>query len=161
MIDADELRRRLSYDRETGVFIWRLDVGRARAGMIAGADAHNGYRHICIQRHMYMAHRLAWLYVYGKWPEGEIDHANGIKSDNRIANLREATRSQNMSNKRGVRSSSGFRGVFWHKKAKRWQAHIRVNGTRINLGLFDNAQEASAVYTAAAEKYFGAFMPTE
>ena len=99
------------------------------------------------------AHRLAWLYVHGVWPPHEVDHINGDRSDNRIANLRLATRQQNSENRHGAQSNSktGLVGVSWHKRAGKWQAHIRVKGRTRYLGLFESTQDACMAYLQAKQ----------
>lgn len=158
-ITHSDLVQILDYDLETGEFTWKKQIGRGKPGVRAGADAHNGYRHICIKRRPYLAHRLAWFYVHGEWPHGEIDHINCQKSDNRISNLRLAARWQNMCNKKQVRAACGVRGVYWHRKSGKWSAQIRVNSRRIHLGLFDDLNAAGDAYRAAAAQHFGEFDP--
>jgi hypothetical protein len=85
--------------------------------------------------------------------EKHIDHKNGNPGDNRWANLRECTHAENHQNRKQQKNVSGFRGVYWHKGTKKWQAQIRVNNKLINLGYFDNPEEASKVYLAAKAKY--------
>ena len=98
-----------------------------------------------------MAHRLAWFYTYGKWPNHEVDHINGNRLDNRIANLREATRSQNeFAAKKG-------KGIRWEPKRKKWLARIGVNWKQINLGRYATREEALAAYKKAAKEAFGEF----
>lgn len=120
------LKSLLTYDPETGVFM--------RGNRIAGGLDRFGYWRIRIKGKLYKAHRLAWLYTYGYWPKGDIDHINGARRDNRLDNLREATRSQNnQNNHRAV-------GVYMHRN--KWRAIITVNKRRINLGTFDSKSEA-------------------
>src|SRR6185369_10895033 len=99
---------------------------------------HQGYWRIFIYGKAYLGHRLVWLYVYGEWPRGDIDHVNRTRSDNRLCNLRVATRSQNLGNmgRRPV-NTSGYKGVTWHKRAEKWLAQISVNRKNIYLGLFN------------------------
>lgn len=146
----------LTYDPETGVFrnrVFRSSV--AKAGDIAGCRHNMGYWRIRLDRHYMLAHRLAWFYVHGVWPE-EIDHINRDRSDTRLANLRIATHSQNMMNKtchkRGI---TGFKGVF--KKRKSFEAAISVNGKKVRLGTFKTPEEAHAAYCRAARDICGEF----
>jgi hypothetical protein len=99
----------------------------------------------------YRAHRLAWLYVHDVWPDDQIDHINGCRDDNRIANLREVTNAQNMQNlhRPHSRNTSGYLGVHFVRERNRWGAQIRDNGRKRNLGHFATAEEASAAYLAA------------
>lgn len=156
MITPERLRERLHYDPETGIFRWRVRPhrrSRRRAGDVAGYLQPQGYISIRIDTVGYRAHRLAWLYVYGCWPKPEVDHINRDRSDNRLANLREATRTQNAWNTDAHASNtSGVRGVYWHKRAGKWHAQIAAHGQMIYLGLFDSIEEAGAAYRAAEIK---------
>lgn len=106
------MKDRLSYDRETGGFFWRKRSGSQCAGNKAGTVSADGYVKIKITGKMFMAHRLAWLFTYGDWPRGEIDHINGDRADNRISNLRDVSRSANQRNaKRRRDNTSGITGV--------------------------------------------------
>lgn len=158
-------RQLLSYDPRTGIFRWRYRAmkwfeDRSRwitwnkrfAGKVAGSVAGNGYVYIGIEPYAYLAHRLAWLFVHGHWPEGNLDHINGDRSDNRIANLRSANHTENAQNQ-GMRSdnTSGFKGVSWHKQRHRWVAAITKDYKKISLGLYDTADEAHEAYIAAKQ----------
>lgn len=149
---AARLRELLDYDATTGVFKWRIGRRRvARAGSVAGTQDSDGYIKIRISGRAYKAHRLAWFYVNGVWPTLELDHINQVKTDNRISNLREVSRSENNQNKLTQRTnSSGYRGVSRHKRGDQWQARIKLNGKERYLGIFDTPEQASAAYEAAA-----------
>lgn len=139
VITQQRLREVLDYDPETGEFRWLVATGRrVNVGDLAGTDSY-GRRFIRIDKRRYRAHRLAWLYVHGRWPANEIDHINGVADDNRIANLREATRSQNCENRRKPKrnSTSGFLGVWTHKATGKLRAQIVHNGKNYHLGLFN------------------------
>jgi hypothetical protein len=158
MITAERLRELLHYDPETGVFTWRLPRRGVRAGYEAGASRSDGYRRIQVDGRVIYAHRLAWPYMTGEWPDAEIDHINGDPSDNRIVNLRPATRSQNSANGRKPSdNTSGLKGVSWHARGRKWRAQIVVNGKCRHLGLFDCPAAAHAAYLAATEKFFGEY----
>jgi hypothetical protein len=157
-ITAERLRELLDYDPETGVFRWRARRGgRAYANAVAGTIAcRHGYRQILVDLKLFLAHRLAWLYVYGEWPPGCLDHINRQRDDNRIANLRLATMAQNCANARvRCNNTSGFPGVRKHKQ--KWTAYIKYNGRQIHLGMFDAPEKAHKAYRAAAVAYFGEF----
>jgi hypothetical protein len=169
-LTAEIVRELLDYDPSTGVFTWRqrpLRVGRERAdrawntryaGKRTGNRVLSGHLQILIFGRQYSAHRLAWIYVKGEWPEHEVDHWDTNPSNNRWGNLRAATRSQNEANKNlTVRNSSGFKGVNWETRRQKWRAEIQVNRAHIFLGYFDTAEAAYAAYVAAAEKYFSEF----
>ena len=161
MITAEELRELLRYDPNTGIFRWKVKQRRVSYGVgdVAGSlDSSSGYHRIRIDGRDYRASRLAWLYVYGRWPTDEINHKNTIRDDDRLANLREATRGQNNYNtKRFSTNTSGLKGVCWRSRDRMWQAQISVNGRTRHLGKFDTPEEAHAVYRAAALERRGKF----
>ena len=144
MLTAQRLRNALSYDRTTGIFRWKISRGGAVAGAVAGTPTYRGYLHIRIDRRVYSAGRLAWLYVTGKWPVSAINYINGDRSDIRCANLREATRSQWRASVRS-KNKLGARGV-WVSKSDRYVAQIRFMGKLKYLGSFDTVDEAKAAY---------------
>ena len=110
-----------------------------------------------VDMHLIKGHRLAWFMTHGSWPENEVDHVNGDKTDNRIENLRKATRSENMRNCGMKRNNtSGFKGCRLREKG--WQARITLQGKQHHLGFFKTAAEASAAYEEAAKKLHGEFM---
>lgn len=153
------LRALLHYDPETGVFRWLVATGRrVKAGQEAGCLMPSGYVGIRIDNRRYMAHRLAWLYMTGEWPTGEIDHINGRRTINEWRNLRVATSAENKANARTPsHNTSGHKGVTFHKRRGKWAAQIHVNGKHIALGLFDNKEDAAAAYWRAARERFGQF----
>jgi HNH endonuclease len=167
---CNSLRERVSslldYNPLTGEFhykVYRAGYGaKARPGAIANSTRSTGYIMITIDGKSYSAAKLAWLLVYGEWP-GELDHINRVRNDNRIVNLRKATRQQNSGN-HGLskNSTTGVKGVCFNKRqdargAPSWQAHITPSGKRIHLGYFWTLEEAAVAYANAAEKYFGEF----
>lgn len=154
----------LDYDPETGVFRWRETCGRRKtvAGQIAGTvKKSTGYRVMKFRQKPYRANRLAWLIVTGAWPTHQVDHRNGVRSDDRWSNLRAATPSQNRANgRRRSDNASGFKGV--RKTASgRWNATIQCVATKRRLGTFDTPEEAHAAYLAAAREVFGDFARSE
>lgn len=154
-LTQDYLKSLLSYDAETGVFMWT--AGRW-AGKIGGWNNGNGYLRVGINGKQYFCHRLAWLYVYGKLPEIDTDHINGVKNDNRIVNLRACLTSENTWNS-GIRKSntSGFKGVDFNKATGKWRARLRIDGNEKHLGLFSAPELASAVRESNARKAHGEF----
>lgn len=107
---------------------------------------------------MLQAHRVAWFLHYGRFPNGELDHIDGDKANNRIENLRVATRSQNTAYRgKTKRNTSGFKGVCWHRRDKRWRASIGSKGRRLDLGSFSTPEEAFEAYKAAAVHHHGEF----
>jgi hypothetical protein len=151
-LTQERLKALLHYDPETGVFQWvGRKHGRARSKTEAGCvEKRIGYATIGIDGKVYKSHRLAWLYVYGVWPTGIIDHINHKKADNRIVNLRDVTDAQNHQNRaRNTRSASGHLGVTWHSRDAQWMAHIEAGRKRHHLGYFKNLDDAIAARKAA------------
>lgn len=151
----ERLREVLSYDPVTGDFTWLKKRGRKAAGQIAGSVRRDGYLNIRIDKQRFFAHRLAWFFQYGKWPEGVIDHINRGPLDNRIANLRDVTQQANMHNQGNAPQAhnkrTGLRGVRFHRRCtlKPFQAAIKVGGRVKSLGYFANPEEAHAAYLTA------------
>lgn len=161
-LSAARLRELLHYDPAMGVFTWATARQGIAIGQAAGCiDKSTGYRRIAIDGRDYRAHRLAWLYVHGVWPDGDLDHEDTNKDHNWIDNLRPATQSQNQANTHRHRdNASGLKGVYFYRSRNRWRASISEGDQRKHLGYFDTAEEAHAAYCAAAKKIFGAFART-
>lgn len=145
-ITAEYVRSRLQYDALTGEFTW-LKARPAMVGTRAGFTDRTGYRCIQIDGKILKAHRLAWMHVNGVWPEGEIDHINRQRSDNRIANLRDVDRRTNSLNKAYLAKNKAP-GVYWHAAAKKWTAEVKGPGIRKSLGYFKTQDEAIAARNA-------------
>jgi hypothetical protein len=147
------MKRVLRYDLETGEFWWTDDAPTKVAGKTANAKDRLGYVCIKVSGKMYKAHRLAWAFVHGHFPEEHIDHINGNPSDNRIFNLRLADRRLNMQNQRRARSDSatGLLGVS--KNGAGWRAEIRVDGKKVNLGTHQTPELAHLAYVEAKRKH--------
>lgn len=157
-LSHERLQQLLSYDPATGLFTCRVNRRcKAMAGTIAGSLSSTGYVHLTIDRKPYLAHRLAWFYVHGSWPADQVDHRNEIKSDNRIENLRLASKAQNMLNTR-IRSdnTSGVKGVSFTKRGK-WVAYISKDGKRIHLGTYPEKADAESAVNSAREEFHGEF----
>lgn len=149
-LTAERLKQLVHYDPDTGVFTHIAPRKKIRVGEQAGGiDPGSGYVVLCIDRKRHYAHRLAFLYMNGKWPAQLVDHRDGNRSNNAFSNLRDAPRLINQQNMRraACTSSSGLIGAF--KKRDRWESRIRVAGTIIRLGVFGTAEEAHAAYVAA------------
>jgi hypothetical protein len=149
------LKKNLKYDENNGLFYWVSNFHKSKIGQVAGYKMKNGYIMIGISGVGYLAHRLAWLYVNGKFPKDKIDHINGVRDDNRIANLREATQAENLQNqsKPRITNKSGYLGVSWRKSEKKYIAQIRVNGKKTKIGLFDDPKDAHLAYVEAKRKH--------
>jgi len=154
MLTAEEARRLFDYDPDTGRLIWRVTLcNRAVSGRVASTKNDSGYLMVKVQGRAYRQHRVAWLIMTGSWPAEEIDHINGDRSDNRLCNLREATRVQNAQNTARPRNATNDRrGVIWHKRAKKWVAQISVDGITRYLGTYSDLEQASQVYQDEAKK---------
>ena len=127
----------MSYDPSSGLF---KRIGN-RGG--SGYLSKSGYIKLSILSYPFLAHRLAWLYVYGNFPKNQIDHINQCRSDNRIENLREVTNKDNMKNStKRIDNKSGQVGVSWHKNRLKWRAFITVDGKQISLGYYLQYHEA-------------------
>lgn len=118
------------------------------------ADHGKGYRCGRFNGKPLFAHRVIWAIVHGHWPEQDIDHINGIRSDNRLSNLRSVSRSENMRNKmRPPNNTSGFIGVSWDKKSGKWFAQIQVCGKNNSLGHFSDKSEAVKARKRAEQEF--------
>lgn len=128
---------------------WRL-FNTKFAGKVAGTISDQGYLKINIGGVIHRAHRIAWFLNYGRWPEGDIDHINHVRADNRIVNLREVSRKENQRNQRQrSTNSSGHNGIHWRKDCQKWRAMIMVDGKSKHLGYFSSIDEAVAARNAA------------
>jgi hypothetical protein len=153
MITQSILALNLNYYPFTGLFIWNRQLGRVKKGDLAGTVNSNGYVQIRIRGKIYLAHRLAWLYVHGEFPNTMLDHINMDKKDNRIANLRLATKSQNSQNTlKSAANTSGYKGVSWYDRSKKWRASIKLNQKFKHLGLFESKEDAYEAYKKAAKE---------
>lgn len=155
-LTAAVLKSLLSYDEATGEFRWLAGVCNVPAGAVAGSRGKRGYIDICVAKERHGAHRLAWLYVYGKWPDADIDHKNGDRSDNRIANLRDVPHSVNAQNIRAAHRRNRATGLLGVRradsKAVRFNASIMTAGEVKHLGTFDEPEAAHAAYLAAKRR---------
>jgi len=154
ILTQKRLKELFSYNPETGDFTrTKTRSHNARKGDVAGSNDGAGYIRISIDKAHYRAHRLAWLYVHGKWPN-EIDHINHNRSDNRIINLREVVRHENAKNASfNSANTSGVTGVSWNKRAEKWEAYISDKTKRIKLGMFDSLIDATLVRERAEWQY--------
>lgn len=158
----EHARRMLRFDALTGKLWWRTKPsGAADAGDEAGYIMSKGYRVVKVKGDDVLAHRLIWALQYGEWPAGMLDHRNAIKDDNRVDNLRDASRSDNAANRAGWGSKNGgYKGVTRKPQRTggyRFQAAIQRAGKRVTLGCFETAEEAGQAYKEAAAQTHGAF----
>lgn len=169
MITQERLKQLVSYDAESGLFVWlpRPESKKwttRHAGKIAGTKDKLGRICLCIFNKKHFAHRLAWLYMTGSFPIDQTDHRDGDPSNNRFANLREATQTQNQHNTKthgGRKRKYGtLKGAYFStdlRKTKSWYSQIQVDGKRICLGTFSTEAEAHAAYVVAAKQHCGEF----
>lgn len=160
MISHDRLLYRLNYNPDTGDFIWKNNRDSTLIGTIAGTILEDGRWQIQVDSRLYKAHRLAWFYVYGKWPEDQLDHIDGNPLNNRLSNLRECSQTQNQQNqfKPKAHNKTGYLGVSWDSSRKKYAARIRVDGKYKYLGRFDSVEEAAQSYLEAKRKYHPFFV---
>lgn len=160
-LTARRVRALLTYDESTGVLRWQRRSGSRGAGAIAGCLAADGVRArylIGIDGKSYLLHRVIWLYVYGAFPAGQIDHINHDSSDNRLVNLRAASNQQNSWNQPLRKANTtGFKGVCFDKSRGKYVANIRDGKRKINLGRFADPEMAAQAYKQAAIKLHGEF----
>lgn len=155
MINVEMIKNLFQY--QNGNLIWLVSKGKAKKGQIAGSPDKQGYLIVRINGKAYKAHRLIFLLHKGYLPQF-IDHIDRDPSNNCIENLREATNSQNQANsKLHAKNSSGYRGVSWHKTAKKWEARASINKKQKYLGCFDTAEEAHQACKLAVQNYFGEY----
>ena len=176
----EDIRQLMSYDPETGKLFWkergaewftanRRHTADIQAGSwnkkYAGKEAFTpinsrGYHTGTVLGKMLMAHRIAWAIVHGRWPEHFLDHINRVRTDNRLANLREATNAENLRNSDVPMGESGVRGVRFDRRYGRWQARITVHGKQKHLGYYNTPEAAAAAYAEGARRYHGEFART-
>jgi len=158
-ITQEQVKELFVFYPETGNFHWKKCLDKRLIGKQTGELIKTGAVIIRTKYGKFQAHRLAWLYMFGYFPKF-LDHINGIRSDNRICNLRECTHAENHQNK-GIQSNntSGYPGVGWHKLTQKWRAYITLNRKQISLGSFDDKESAYKAYCEAKAKYH-TFCPT-
>ena len=151
-LTLNRVREQFDYNHSTGQFTWKVSIANSvKINDVAGSVDKHGYSRVRIGSKTVLCHRLAWFYIHGVWPVGEIDHINGIRHDNRIENLRVVDRTGNVQNRHKIWGKSGFMGVY--ENGSKWRSAIQVNGETISLGNFCSAEEASAAYLAAKRIY--------
>jgi len=154
MITQKRLKELLHYNPETGDFTRTISRGGVMAGSIAGAFDTHGYIQIRIDRKLHLAHRLVFLYINGEFPESQVDHVNHQRADNRIENLRQVLRQDNLQNQSlYINNSSGVSGVSWSKGLRKWKADIQICRKRIHLVYYPNINDAIIVRKMAESEY--------
>lgn len=160
-LTAARVRDLFEYDSHKGVLINKIGRAKALPGRPVGHRMHTGYLLVSIDRKQYLVHRVIWLWVNGTMPKEQIDHINLDRADNRIENLREATWSQNMANRRAHKDNqSGMKGAYFSTQSKKWVARI-YHGRNYHLGSYDTPEQAHSAYCDAAKTIFRDFARSE
>jgi len=156
MIDQETVKRLFYYDADSGSLFWRKgNGGNVKPWQQVKANNGHGYYTAKVHGRSYLAHRLAWLYVHGSMPEGDIDHKNRIRNDNRLCNLRSVSRTDNCQNiSLPSHNKSGHIGVSWHKSNNAWNVYVKVNKKNYWLGYYKDLDEAIAARKAGEQKYY-------
>jgi hypothetical protein len=149
------LKELFDYDPNTGTVTRKVATTNAvKVGDQLKRKDSNGYIQVSVDSRLYTLHRLIWVWVHGKYPDGQIDHINRIRDDNRLCNLREVTLAQNMLNKSVYTNNwTGTPGVYWHARSCKWIACISVKSRRIHLGYFSSMEVAKETYLKAKKAY--------
>jgi len=149
-VTVERLREALSYDPATGRLEWKVRISCHNPGEHAGCVKMDGYVYVNLDKNRMFGHRIAWALHYGRWPDHQLDHINGVRSDNKLANLREVTNSVNQHNRRDmVRKNGSLKGTSFSKKLGQWNASIVIDSKRFHLGTFASEEEAHAIYAEA------------
>jgi hypothetical protein len=150
-LTQERLKELFDYDKITGVFVRIKSVSNTKVGDVVKKKDSHGHLQVRIDGKQYSAHRLVWLFLFGKWPSGQIDHINGVRSDNRLENLRDVNATINAQNIHNARSDSKTKllGAAFHKASGKYVAQISVDKKIKHLGLFSTPEEAHQQYLAA------------
>lgn len=163
VLTSERLKSLVSYDEASGDFLWNRKRGGAKASRHAGhVSKQTGYRLIGIDGYLYLAHRLAWLYMHGEFPGQSIDHIDRNRDNNAKNNLRLATQAQNAANSKARSTSkSGVKGVSWCSDTNRWRATITHDGRQKSLGRYVDMDSAISAYQAEAIRLHSSFAFTD
>ena len=157
VLTQKRLKEVVQYDRRSGLFYWRVSVGKASRGSVAGHTDTMGYTKISIDGVKYFAHRLAWLYVHGAWPTQNIDHIDLCRSNNKISNLRDVGQSINGLNGPLRRNnSSGYTGVSYDARRKNWVAYVHQDRRKKHIGAYKTPADAAAARRVVLAEIFTA-----
>ena len=156
MVTQEQLKELINYNSETGIFTNKVTRNsRAVKGQELNPSNEGRYGAVQLNKQKYLLHRLAWFYINGTWPKDQIDHINGIKTDNRISNLRECTNQQNSYNRKGREGTSKYKGV--HAHGNKWRAKVTISGKQIIIGSFNTEKEAALAYNKQVKVIHGEF----
>lgn len=158
MMTLERLKSVVHYDPVIGIFLWKeRTANRVHYGDFALSKDAYGYYKFMVDGHSSPVHRAAWFYMTGEWPKNDIDHINGIRSDNRFCNLRQAERYQNLRNMRSRGGTSKFKGVSFDPARGKWKAQIQIMGKNKYIGRYASEEEAAIAYNECAAREFGEF----
>jgi hypothetical protein len=159
-ITQEELRQAFDYNEKVGDLCWKYrPANNVKVGVPVRAKNTDGYYHVGFKRKVYTVHRIIWMLVYGEWPDAEIDHVNCDKNDNRLENLRLATKGQNQSNSHKRDGfTSLYKGVCWNDRSKKWRAQVTHDNKVVYLGEFTNQEDAHEAYCRVASGLKGEFV---
>lgn len=148
-----DLQTLLCYNSETGELRWSSQTAKNIRGKVAGSISDRGYLYVKVSGKSCRAHRLAFAIHHGCFPKGDIDHINGIKTDNRICNLRDVSKSVNKQNQLKPRADNrlGIMGVACERD--KYRAKISINGKRVDLGTYATPEQAHQIYLSAKRKW--------
>lgn len=150
MLSQERLKQVFNYDPHKGTFTRKMKQPGVACGAISGSRNNEGYLVTSVDGKIYKCHRLAWFYMTGQWPEGQIDHINGVKDDNRFENLRDVTKNTNLQNQRKAQRSNKSTGVLGtFKMGNKFAARITHDGKKTYLGVYATLEEAHAAYLGA------------
>ena len=152
VLTQEEVRKQLDYNPETGELRWKERKKGRRVGEVVGSTNGAGYSRTCINKKLYYTHRLVWLWVYGYFPENDIDHIDRDKLNNRLSNLREVSRTCNLRNSgMGSNNKSGVTGVCWYAGYGKWESYITAANKKKRFGYHEDLTEAVAHRLAAEQ----------
>lgn len=161
-ITAEIARDRLDYDPDTGIMKWKNHKCKPYIGRVIGTKGGGGYLRVTMTvdgvARAFLIHRLAWLIIHGRWPKDQIDHINGIRTDNRLSNLRECNQAENNANTKLYKNNqSGVKGIYWEADRNCWSAYITENKKLRRIGRFKTKEEAVEARKQAFEDYYREF----
>lgn len=150
----DIIKEYISYCSKTGSLFWiKSPANKIKPGEIVNLN-DRGYRSFKLKRKTYLGHRVAWFLHHGFWPKNQIDHINGVRSDNKIINLRESTHAENNIN-RSCHRNGKLPGTTFFKKRNKWVAQIEIKGiNKKYIGIFNSEKEAHEAYLKVKEKFY-------
>jgi hypothetical protein len=158
MITQNRLKEVLDYNPITGIFIRKIRINKVKAGSIAGTKTAQGYLSVSIDGRPYLLHRLVILFMTGSFPEKQVDHINGIRTDNRWMNIRNVSVQENSFNRVPNKNRElQVKNVYWIPKLKRYRVKMKINKITTHFGYYDDLELAELVAKEAQQKYHGVY----